>query len=111
MSVIALATIKSYLRVTHSADDALLQVLLDAAEDEALRYMNRSELPGLPYSLPEDSSSEEDIDTEPAVAPSVVVGVALLVRAQYDETEADKMSVWRKAAETVLQPYRTEMGA
>lgn len=111
MSVIALATAKAYLRVTHSADDTLLQTLLDAAEDEALRFMNRSELPGLPYDLPEDSSSEPDVASEVQVAPSVVVGVCLLVKAQYDETEGAKVSDWRKAAETVLQPYRTEMGA
>ena len=111
MSVIALATVKAYLRVTHTSDDVMLQMLLDAAEDEALRFMNRTELPGTSYSLPEDSSSEPDIDTEPSVAPSVVVGVSLLVRAQYDETDADKMEVWRRAAENILQPYRTEMGA
>ena len=111
MSVIALATVKAYLRVTHTSDDTLLQVLLDAAEDEALRFMNRSELPGLPYDLPEDSSSESDIDTEPSVAPSVLLGVCLLVRAQYDEPDGDKLSAWRRSAETILQPCRTEMGA
>jgi hypothetical protein len=49
VSVIGLPTIKAYLRVTHTSDDALLQTLLDAAEAEAMRYMNRSELPGAPY--------------------------------------------------------------
>lgn len=110
MSVIALATCKAYLRVSHTADDALLQALLDGAEDEALRFMGRSELPGLPYDLPEDSSSEPDVDTEAAIAPSVVTGVCLLVRAQYDEVEADKVGVWRRCAEALLQPYRTEIG-
>lgn len=110
MSVIALATVKAYLRVTHSEDDTLLQALLDAAEDEALRFLGRDELPGLPYDLPEDSSSEPDIDTESAIAPSVIVGVCLLVRAQYEEPDADKVPVWRRCAEAVLQPYRTEMG-
>jgi hypothetical protein len=110
VSVIALATVKAYLRVTHSNDDALLQALLDGAEDEALRFMNRDELPGLPYDLPEDSSSEPDIDTESAVAGSVVTGVCLLVRADYDAVDPEGAALWRRAAETKLQPYRTEMG-
>ena len=109
MSVIALATIKSYLRVTHTSDDTLLQTLLDGAEDEALRFMNRSELPGLSYDLPEDSSSEPDIDTEPSIAPSVIVGVALLVSCDYDAAP-DERETLRKAAEVKLQPYRTEIG-
>jgi hypothetical protein len=107
--VIALATVKAYLRVSHTSDDALLQTLLDGAEDEALRYMNRSELPGLPYDLPEDSSSEPDVDTETGVAPSVVIGVALLVAADYEAAPEERETL-RKAAETKLTPYRTEMG-
>lgn len=111
MSVIALTTIKQYLRVTHNSDDTLLGWLLDAAEQEAMRYCNRSELPGLPVDYPEDSSSEVDVTTEPKIAADVVAAVAMLVRIQYDVLEADEASKWRKAAETLLQPYRTEMGA
>jgi hypothetical protein len=107
--VIALASIKAYLRVTHSSDDTLLQMLLDGAEDEALRFMNRSEFPGLPYDLPEDSSSEPDIDTETGIAPSVIVGVALLVACEY-EAAPDERQALRAAAECKLQPYRTEIG-
>ena len=109
MSVIALATVKSYLRVTHTSDDALLEILLDGAEAEALRYMNRDELPGLPYALPEDSSSEPDITTEPDVAADVVVAVALLVACEY-EADAEDRAKLRAAAECKLTPYRTEMG-
>ena len=109
MSVIALATVKQYLRVTHSLDDGLLQTLLEGAEAEAMRYMNRSELPGLPYDLPEDSSSEPDITTETLVAPDVVIAVALLVACEY-EAAPDERETLRKAAEVKLTPYRTEMG-
>lgn len=111
MSVIALATVKQYLRVTHTGDDTLLQWLLDGAEQEAMRYCNRSELPGLPLTYPEDSSSEPDITTEPEIAPDVLAAVAILVRVQYDAVEADEAAKWRRVAETLLQPYRTEMGA
>ena len=109
MSVIALATVKAYCRVTHSLDDTLLKTLLDGAEAEAMRFMNRSELPGAEYTLPEDSSSEPDITTEPSVAPDVVVAVALLVACDY-EADADERAKLRAAAECKLMPYRTEMG-
>jgi hypothetical protein len=107
--VIALATVKAYCRVTHSLDDTLLQTLLDGAEAEAMRFMNRSELPGAEYTLPEDSSSEPDIDTEPSVAPDVLVAVALLVSMDYD-ADPDERAKLRAAAECKLMPYRTEMG-
>lgn len=109
MSVIALATVKAYCRVTHSSDDGLLQDLLDGAEAEAMRFMNRSELPGSPYGLPEDSSSEPDIASEASVSPDVVVAVALLVACEY-EADAEDRAKLRAAAECKLQPYRTEMG-
>lgn len=109
MSVIALATVKAFLRVTHDSDDTLLQALLDGAEDEALRFLNRSEFPTSDYSLPEDSSSEPDVDTESLIAPSVVIGVALLVMADY-EADAEDRPRLRASAETKLMPYRTEMG-
>lgn len=110
MSVISLATVKAYIRVTQSSDDGLLQMLLDGAETEALRYMNRTELPGATYTLPEDSSSEPDITTEPEVAADVVVAVAMLTRLQYDSLDPDDAAKWRNVAERLLQPYRTEMG-
>lgn len=40
MSVINLETAKQYLDVIHTADDDKLQRLLDAAEDEALRFLD-----------------------------------------------------------------------
>ena len=110
MSVIALTTVKQYLRVTHSSDDTLLGWLLDAAEQEAMRFCNRSELPGLPLDYPEDSSSEVDVTTEPEIPADVVAGVALLVRVQYEALDPDEAAKWRKCAETLLQPYRTEIG-
>lgn len=109
MSVIALATVKSFLRVTHDSDDALLQTLLDGAEMEAMRFLNRSELPGAAYSLPEDSSSEPDVDTETAVAADVVIAVAILVQMDY-EADSEERPRLRMAAESKLTPYRTEMG-
>jgi len=42
VSTIPLEELKDFLNVTHSSDDAKLRVLLNAAEDEALRFMNRT---------------------------------------------------------------------
>lgn len=111
MSVIALTTVKQYLRVTHTSDDTLLGWLLDSAEQEAMRYCNRSQLPGLPVDYPEDSSSELEVTTEPDIAADVVTAVAILVRLQYDAVDPDDAAKWRRVAETLLQPYRVEIGA
>ena len=109
MSVIALADVKAALRVIHSADDALLQNLLDSAEDEALRFLNRDQLPTLPLDYPEESSSEDIPSSEDPIAPSVFTAVVILVKIDYEAAPGD-IETLRRAAEVKLQPYRTQMG-
>ena len=55
-----LADIKRDLRVTHSDDDELLQIYLDAAKDQALRFIDRTELPMVEPADPESSSSSSE---------------------------------------------------
>lgn len=57
MSTIDLQVAKRRLRVIHNADDEDLQQALDGAEQEALRYMNRTQLPTLPQDFPDVPSS------------------------------------------------------
>ena len=109
MSVIALADVKAALRVIHSADDALLQNLLDSAEDEALRFLNRDQLPTLPLDYPEESSSEDIPSSEDPIAPSVFTAVVILVKIDYEAAPGD-IETLRRASEVKLQPYRTQMG-
>ena len=92
MSVITLADAKSYLDVIHTYDDDKLQNLLDAAEDEAARFLNV------------DSLTEY---TELPLA--IYIGVLLLLQSNY-EASPDDMPKLRSAAESKLMPYRVEMG-
>lgn len=108
--MITLSQIKADLRIIHNADDALLQILLNASVDEALRYMNRDELPTLPYDLPEEESSEDVPSSEDPIVPSVYAAIFLLVRAKYEGMEANEIAALRLCAETIMQPYRTEIG-
>lgn len=101
MSEIALSLVKADLRVTHDDDDVLLQTLLDAAEEEASKFLNMSQLPA-----PATSSSSSDY----TVAPSVYAAVLLLVRSKYDATTADEISKLRHAAEVMLMPFREGLG-
>lgn len=115
MSTITVATLKSYLRVTHAFDDDLLATLLDGAEAEACRFLNRENLPTLPLEYPAESSSEapysEEIpSSEDPVAPDVVIGVCLLVKADYEATTPAEVQGYRMAAETKMQPYRRALG-
>lgn len=116
MSFITLEQVKADLRVTHSEDDTLLQILLDASEDEALRFLNRNELPTLPIDFPpeyDSSSNLEDEDvpsSEDPIAPSVYSAVFLLVRSKYDAASAMEIGQLRSAAETILMPYRVQLG-
>lgn len=92
MSVIMLADAKSFLDVIHNSDDDKLQNLLDAAEDEAARFLNVESL------------------TEWSELPfSIFIGVLMLLQSNYQATP-DDMPKLRSAAESKLMPYRVEMG-
>lgn len=110
MSVISVALAKADLRVIHSSDDGLLQIHLDAAEDEARRYMNRDELPMVGDATTSEDMSEPVPNSEAQVAPSVVSAVLLLVRAKYEAETGTEISALRRAAEDLLQPYRIGLG-
>lgn len=98
MSVISLQEAKDFLDVIHNSDDAKLAVLLDAAEDEAREFMNRADL----------DEWDSDVTSDP-VPGSVVIGVLLLLQANYQATPDDAEKL-RMAAEVKLMPYRLEMG-
>jgi len=111
MSDVTLAQVKADLRITHSDDDVLLQILIDASEDEAKRYMNRVELATLPVDYPDSSEySEDPPNSDDPLAASMYAAVFLLVRAKYAAATPDEVSKIRVCAETLLQPYRTEIG-
>jgi len=101
MSVLELEKVKSFLDVIHSADDAKLQMLLDAAEDEAAQFMNRSNV--------SEWESDYVFDSDYSMPPGAMMGVLLLTQAVYQASpdDADKL---RKAAETKLAPYRVNIG-
>jgi hypothetical protein len=115
MSQITVAQAKRYLRVIGTADDELLQDLIDSAEQEACRFLNRENLPTLPLEYPAESSSEgaysEEVpSSEDPVAPDAREGVILLVKASYEATTPAEIDGYRKAAEAKLQPYRRALG-
>jgi len=99
MSVITLAEAKSFLDVIHNSDDSKLQLLLDAAEDEARMFMNRADL----YEW------DTNISTTDPVPGSIKIGVLLLLQSNY-EASPDDAEKLRRAAEIKLMPYRLEMG-
>jgi hypothetical protein len=99
MSAITLSEAKSFLDVIHSGDDAKLQILLDAAEDEAKQYLNRDDL----------EEWDSNISSTDPVPGSIKIGVLLLLQSNYQATpdEAEKL---RQVAEIKLQPYRINLG-
>lgn len=112
-TTITLAEVKAAIRSTQDADDTLLQRLLDAATQECLRFLGRTELPTLPAEYPVDSDgellSEEIPSSEDPVAPEVVNGIILLVQADY-EGDPLQRGAYRTAAESMWQPYRIGLG-
>ena len=92
MSMISLADAKAFLDVIHDSDDMKLQNLLDAAEDEAAKFLNVESL------------------TEWSELPfSIYIGVLLMAQANY-QASPDDMAKLRMSAETKLMPYRLSIG-
>lgn len=98
MSTATLTIVKADLRVTGTDDDVLIQLLIDAAEDECLRFLGVSELP------------TEVGSSEPPLKGSIYAAVFLLVRAKYDSATPDEIKGIRQCAEILLMPYRDNLG-
>lgn len=107
MSDLTLTEVKAYLDVIHTADDAKLQLLLDAAEDEALQFMDRDDLTSWGECCSESISSETASELE--MPASVRLGILILVQASYQATP-DEQEQLRRVAETKLFPYRCRLG-
>lgn len=109
MSTITLDEVKEALRITDTDSDSLLQRLLESAEQECMRFTNRSELPTLPLEYPSESSSEEEESSNDPVAPDVANGIILMIQADYVANPMDRKK-FRAAAEELWMPYRRLMG-
>lgn len=103
MSVISLSAAKSFLDVIHSVDDAKLQTLLDASEDEAAQFIDR------PLIDLVEQNTEASSESPDALPGSVVLGVMLLLQAAYQAAPDDAEKL-RLAAEVKLTPYRCGWG-
>lgn len=98
MSAVSLDDVKADLRITHTSDDALLQILIDAAEDEAMQFLGVSELPTVVGS------------SEPPVKGSVYAAVFLSVKAKYEAASPEEIQKLRICFESLLMPYRESLG-
>lgn len=103
MSTVSLSDVKDFLNVTHTSDDAKLQILINAAEDEALKFMNRTQFGEL---CEDDSNFIGSVETIPE---SVIVAVYFLVQAMYDALP-EQIIILRQTAERLMMPYRCSMG-
>lgn len=115
MSTVTVDQVRAYLRVTHTADNSLLQDLLDGAEDECLSFLDRPDLPKRNERVVDECDSNYPINVDPAsdsddIAPSVRAGIYLIVQAQYEGVDPSEIAAARKAAETKWFPYRNQLG-
>lgn len=112
MSMIQVAQVRSYLRVLHTSDDALLQGLIDSAEDECLSYLDREELPRRgDYDEACDSNAPDPVSDSDDLAPSIRAGCYLIIQAMYEGATADEIEKVRRVAEVKWHPYRDNLGA
>ena len=113
MSAVRTEQVKRFLRIIHNSDDQLLQELIDAAEEEALTFLDRASLPR-PGSLVVDEADSnalpEPVSDSNDLAPAVRGAIYLLVQAMYEGVDAQQMKLVREAAEVKLMPFRNNLG-
>lgn len=105
MSVILLADAKAFLDVIHAEDDAKLQALLNGAEAEALRFMDRQHFAGL---CPCDEVSTEPV-SDFSMPDDVRTGILTLLQARYQASPDEALKL-REIAEQMLFPHRCRLG-
>lgn len=110
MSAVSVSQAKAYLRVTHSSDDALLQRLINSAEDEALAYLDRASLPRRGEFVVDEADSNTPPLADVDVSPAVLGGIYLLVQAMYEGKDAAEMAAVREVVMQKCFPYRNALG-
>jgi hypothetical protein len=94
-----LADIKKALRQTHDDDDDLLYRQIQSAAYECVKYLN--------LMLESDQDATDALVQMP---PAVINGVILMVQADYDG-DPEKRETYLRAAQSLWQPYREDIGA
>lgn len=112
MSAVRVEQVKAYLKLTHNEDDGELQELIDGAEDEALQFLDRDELPRRGQSAVDecDSNQPEPVSDSDDLAPVVRLAIYLLVQGMYEAKDAAEMAAVRTVVERKLMPYRNRLG-
>lgn len=115
MTVLTVDQVKTFLRVAHTSDDDLLADLIEAAEAEALMWMDRRDLPRAGEDEPPDECDTsiviDAISEGTHLAPDVRVALYYLVQAKYEARDADETRKLRDAAFAMLAPHRHRLGA
>lgn len=102
--MVSLTLAKQYLDVLHSADDAKLQLLLDAAHDSAREFLGVAAFSDLYNSDAVPVSSSEVL-----LPPAVQLGVLIYLQAAYQASPQDAEQLIL-VAERTLMPYRQGWG-
>lgn len=114
MSVLTLAEVKEYLRVSHTLDDSLLADLIEDAEDECLQYIDRPSLPRVgaaDYDEFDTSYIDYPVSDSSDLPRSLRRGILLIIQGAYEGKDADEMAKIRMLAEIIWHPYRQQLGA
>jgi len=106
MSIVTLSQAKLHLRVDHSDEDTLIQLMIDAAEASVSNYLNRSLY---------ESDIGSDVDglvADAAVKSAVLLQVGHLYvnREAVSQQPGNYMLELPLGLKWLIDPYRIEMG-
>jgi hypothetical protein len=105
MAIVTLTQAKAFLDIYHAADDDKITALLNGALDEAAQYMGYDKIQEFEDFL----NSSDNIGGFDVPPESVATAVKLLLQAKY-QTPADEIVIFRNCCESLLYPFRINLG-
>lgn len=110
MSLIDLATAKLHLRVDDDAEDALIELYIEAAETAAADFLNRNV-----YATPDDLAAADEVpEALPMVVNAAVRAAILLILGHLYANREDVVSTavnkLPMGAHSLLYPHRVGLG-
>ena len=113
MSLVSLVLAKQHLRVSGTAEDALIGLYLGAAENAAMRYMNRKvyeNATAMGAAVLAGTAGTDPMVVEPDIQAAVLLTLGHLYENREDVVPGVSVTDLPKGSQHLLQPYRVEMG-
>lgn len=111
MSIVTLDQVKKHLHVDHDCEDDLITLYLNAAEDQAAKFMNRKVYASQDaIAAAGDAAGDRPIVMNDSIRAAVLLTVGHLYANREENVTGTIVSELKTGVQSLLMPYRISMG-